>query len=91
MKDGPPGTPEYTGGWGIPEIRKILGIWDTRKDRETRKTRKIREVTGNGEIGEKRYTWENLGTFWNPGGFRGTMCLGDPEDWEIPELGDCEN
>ena len=88
MKDGPLGTPEYSGGWEIPEIRKILGIWDTRKDRETRK---IQEFTENGEIGEKRYTSKNLGTFWNPRGFRGIMCLEDPEDWEIPELGNCEN
>ena len=90
MKDEPPGTPEYSGGWEIPVIRKILGIWDTRKDREIWETRKTRKATGNGEIGENRYTRDNLGTSWNSGGFRGLMCLGEPENLEIPVLGDCE-
>ena len=67
-----------------------MGIWDTRKDREIWETRKTRKATGNGEIGENRYTRENLGTSWNPGEFRGLMCLGEPEDLEIPALGDCE-
>ena len=85
MKDGFLGTPEYSGGWEILEIRKILGIWDTRKDWETRK---IEEFTEYGEIGEKRYTWKNLGTFWNPRGFRGIMCLEDPDHRKFGSFGE---
>ena len=51
-----PGTPEESGDWKIPEIRKISGIRRTRRDAETQGIEEVREVRKIRKTGEKRYT-----------------------------------